>query len=276
VTTGDEVAALRRRLERERRTRQDAEAIAGRGISEALQRGRVLDVLRGVATAANAGRSADEAVEAALRGLCEQGAWDSGRAWRVAYGGGLEGIGQLTLGPLPEQSRFERVAPAASPLASRALAERRPAWEEDAATGRCFALALPVLAGAALLAVLEFRRPDARPPAPGFLDLAEQAALQVGFALQRAQAHEQLREALARLDAAVSNMSQGLCLFDPERRLVLANRRYGEMHGIALVGARWRGCSTRPWRRARPAGASPWLTAAFSRCASRARPMAAP
>jgi diguanylate cyclase (GGDEF)-like protein len=35
------------------------------------------------------------------------------------------------------------------------------------------------------------------------------------------------------LDAALKNMSQGLCLFDAEERLVIANSRYAEMYGLA-------------------------------------------
>ncbi len=34
------------------------------------------------------------------------------------------------------------------------------------------------------------------------------------------------------LDAALSNMSQGLCLFDPEERVVLSNSRVGELFGL--------------------------------------------
>ncbi len=34
------------------------------------------------------------------------------------------------------------------------------------------------------------------------------------------------------LDAALKNMSQGLCLFDAEERLVIANGRYAEMYGL--------------------------------------------
>ncbi len=44
------------------------------------------------------------------------------------------------------------------------------------------------------------------------------------------------RDLLVRnLDAALSNMSQGLCLFDPEERIVLSNQRMGEMFGLATA-----------------------------------------
>jgi diguanylate cyclase (GGDEF)-like protein len=35
------------------------------------------------------------------------------------------------------------------------------------------------------------------------------------------------------LDAALNNMSQGLCMFDSEQRLVVYNKKYAEMYGIA-------------------------------------------
>ena len=42
-----------------------------------------------------------------------------------------------------------------------------------------------------------------------------------------------LREQNRRLDATVNNMSQGLCLFDAEDRLVLCNDRYCEIYGVS-------------------------------------------
>jgi diguanylate cyclase (GGDEF)-like protein len=36
----------------------------------------------------------------------------------------------------------------------------------------------------------------------------------------------------ARFDVAISNMSQGLCLFDADKRLVISNRRYQEMYRL--------------------------------------------
>jgi len=41
-----------------------------------------------------------------------------------------------------------------------------------------------------------------------------------------------LANANARFDIAISNMSQGLCLFDAKKRLVISNRRYQEMYSL--------------------------------------------
>ena len=46
-----------------------------------------------------------------------------------------------------------------------------------------------------------------------------------------------MAEQHARLEAALGNIVQGLCLFDSDRRLVIANRRFTEMFGEPRIGA---------------------------------------
>jgi diguanylate cyclase (GGDEF)-like protein len=48
----------------------------------------------------------------------------------------------------------------------------------------------------------------------------------------------ELDEARTQLDAAMSNMSQGLCLYDGAQRLILCNRRYGEMYHLPPAAMR--------------------------------------
>ena len=43
---------------------------------------------------------------------------------------------------------------------------------------------------------------------------------------------EELAAQNARFDAAISNMSQGMCLYDAEQRIVFANGRYAEIYGL--------------------------------------------
>jgi diguanylate cyclase (GGDEF)-like protein len=62
--------------------------------------------------------------------------------------------------------------------------------------------------------------------------LAEQNEL-LKLREQELQAHEErLRTQNLQLDAALNNMSQGLCMMDAEQRLVICNRRYAEMYGL--------------------------------------------
>ncbi|HLH87037.1 MAG TPA: PAS-domain containing protein [Xanthobacteraceae bacterium] len=43
---------------------------------------------------------------------------------------------------------------------------------------------------------------------------------------------EELRRANMRFDAALNNMSQGLCMYDAEQRIVVANNRFAEIYGL--------------------------------------------
>ena len=53
---------------------------------------------------------------------------------------------------------------------------------------------------------------------------------------QAEQHADAIAEQNAKLDAALQNMTQGLCLFDPEGRLAIANRRFTEMFGAPHIG----------------------------------------
>ena len=48
-----------------------------------------------------------------------------------------------------------------------------------------------------------------------------------------ADSEEQLREQNVRLDAALNNMSQGVCMFDDSARIVVYNRRFLEMYKLS-------------------------------------------
>ncbi len=50
-----------------------------------------------------------------------------------------------------------------------------------------------------------------------------------------------MAEQHARLEAALGNMVQGLCLFDADQRLTVANRRFNEMFGAPRIGAGYAG-----------------------------------
>jgi diguanylate cyclase (GGDEF)-like protein len=42
----------------------------------------------------------------------------------------------------------------------------------------------------------------------------------------------ELLDAVLRLEAAVANMAEGLCMFDADRRLVISNQRYADIYGL--------------------------------------------
>ena len=80
-----------------------------------------------------------------------------------------------------------------------------------------------------------------------------------------------------RLDDALNNMDQGLCMFDAQNRLVVWNERYRAMYNIDPHRI-WRGCTIRDLLDARiAAGTFPLDPARYERtCArrsSKARPL---
>jgi diguanylate cyclase (GGDEF)-like protein len=66
---------------------------------------------------------------------------------------------------------------------------------------------------------------------------AMQASIRVLMAAQASNHAGQLAAQHACFDAALSNMVQGLCLFGPDGRLAVANRRFTEMFGTPQPGA---------------------------------------
>ena len=67
-------------------------------------------------------------------------------------------------------------------------------------------------------------------------DVTERETLNAQLARQNEllkQREEELKAQNERFNAAINNMSQGMCLFDSEQRVVFANRRFAEIYGLA-------------------------------------------
>jgi PAS domain-containing protein len=47
-----------------------------------------------------------------------------------------------------------------------------------------------------------------------------------------AQSEQEVAKQVERLQAALANMSQGLCMYDGEQRLIVANQRYAQIYGL--------------------------------------------
>jgi len=108
------------------------------------------------------------------------------------------------------------------------IAELHPAFEDPVSAGR----------------VLSWREGD--PQATGEVQLADGRWLRISHSATRDQGfivvcsditlskqqEANLRQTNWRLDAALDNMSQGLCLFDARQRLEVVNRRFFEIFGL--------------------------------------------
>jgi diguanylate cyclase (GGDEF)-like protein len=80
---------------------------------------------------------------------------------------------------------------------------------------------------------------------------AKQLGRLIASEAQLARNSRELKAARDRLDAAMNNVPQGLCMFDAEMRLTVANARYLEMYGLA--GEITPGCPLRDILRCRAA-----------------------
>ncbi len=210
-----EIERLRRRLERERATRLQAETIAEKGLRDLYERQRQLGLLERIATAANQSASVGDVLQFALAEICEFAEWDVGHSYlptgagdslrlqstRIWYA--AEGVSLDSFRPITEIMEF---APGIG-LPGRALATGKPLSINDVteddnfprlafarATGIKGASAFPVLSGSEVVAVLEFFTRVPRAPDAALLDLLSQVGLQLGRVIERKRAEDRLRE----------------------------------------------------------------------------------
>src|SRR6185503_7371642 len=74
----DEGRQLRKRLERERKIRREAEGIAERVVRELYDKQRDLVLLGDISTAANEAKSVEQALQLAVGRVCEYTGWPVG------------------------------------------------------------------------------------------------------------------------------------------------------------------------------------------------------
>jgi hypothetical protein len=173
----NELKKLNRRLERERKSRLDAEVIAEKGLRELYEKQQQLQVLEKIAVAANESASVRDALRFALSTVCQYTGWSVGHALSTDT---LSNIQRLVSTGIWHASNPERVGEFCvetarigfehgEGLPGRVLASGTPAWIADLAEDPNFprseiarkvglraGFAFPILAGSDVAAVLEF------------------------------------------------------------------------------------------------------------------------
>ncbi len=208
-----ELAALRRRLERERRARLEAEAISERGLTELFERQRELRLLQAIASTANESSELEPALRLTLEQVCAHTGFSVGHAFLVLEGGDDE-LHSSRLWHISDAARFARLVQESEAtsfrygvgLPGRVASSGRPAWISDLATDPNFpraqvalesglrtALALPVLVGASVVAVLEFFSEQHRDPDDALLEVMAHVGTQLGRVAERRASTRRLR-----------------------------------------------------------------------------------
>ncbi|MDW3687645.1 EAL domain-containing protein [Cupriavidus sp. CV2] len=207
---------LRRRLERERCARVEAEAIAEKGLRELYEKQEQLQLLEAVAGAANQAISVADALQFAVRKVCCYTGWQLGHAYltdlacvqprllSTSIWHGVDGDGGQRFHEFYQYTAAVEFR-AGVGLPGRVLAASAPAWVGDIALDANFpragaaqraglhaAFAFPVLLGSEVTAVLEFFADRVAEPDETLLHLMTQIGNQLGRVVERKRAEDQL------------------------------------------------------------------------------------
>lgn len=242
---------LRRRVDRERAARLEAEAISERVTRELYDKQQGLILLERVAKAANEAADITEALATALPAIRAQRSWPVGHAWLLGDDGKLSST-DLWSGDMDRYAEFQRVTHEirfgpGEGLPGRVLATGSPLWvtgEDELAhlprgpamiaTGLRTALCFPLLLGREVVGVLEFYAHYPHDPDADVLSLMEQIGTQLGRVVERQRADETLRHQ-ATHDALTGLPNRVLIIEHLSRALSRQQRRTGEQTAVFFI-----------------------------------------
>lgn len=209
----DRIERLEKRLARERAARAEAERTAEDGLRELYEHKLDVELLGKVAAYANNARNLDEVLVAAIDGVLERTGWPFGSVFFLSEDGQslrpatvARAIGQdaASLCHFAQQTLIS--ISNSDDLVARAIAQRQPVVEDSigrSAMGfarrlvamkcgmRC-AMAVPVLSGERVVAVMEFMAAKDSALRDGLLDLLMQVSAQVARMHERVEMAERL------------------------------------------------------------------------------------
>lgn len=203
---------IERQLRREHAARIAAEAMAERSLRDLHVSQQRLALLQRIADAANAGHSIEKALRFTLEQICDHTGWAFGNVYMCAphephilrfcevwFASDPDGLFPFV--ELSRQFSFE----AGSGLPGRVLADKAARWVFDvtvdpdfprAPTARACrlhsAFAFPVLAGADVVAVMEFFAHETVNPDEDLLSIMSQIGTQLGRVIERQRAEDKL------------------------------------------------------------------------------------
>ncbi len=216
-----ENARLRTRLERERRTRAEAELLAEQGTRQLYERQQQLELLNFIAESANAAITPEACMQVALDQWCRYTAWPVGHVYLTAEDAPLRLV-PTALWHLdaPEPFADFRRLTEATPfmlgdgLPGMVLATGQSHWIEDAAlsdnfprgaAAACFAVhgafGFPVRVGGEIVAVFEFFSPRVEARNDAWVALSAQVGALLGRVFERRRARREFERVQQQLIA---------------------------------------------------------------------------
>jgi len=213
-----ELARLERRLRREVAARQEAEAIAERGLRDLFQRQQEISLLESIAVAANEAKGVNDAMQRALEAVCRYANWTLGHLWLLGERHGeryfdstgiwYDGCKHAGGGALDELRALTEAAEFAlgTGLPGRVVQSGAPVWIDMASAdpaqvprlpqvvraGFAALFAFPVMIGSEVVAVLEFFCLERQMPEQSTLRLMAQIGTQLGRVIERRRAQDKL------------------------------------------------------------------------------------
>jgi signal transduction histidine kinase len=213
------IERLERRLERERRSRAEAETIAERGLRELYEGQQGHRLVEAIATTTNHNESLEDTLRFALGEICQFMNWATGHVYWVAEDGDGLISADLWYGMDPSRELFRHATMTIAlsrgrGLPGRVLASGEPVWLPDVTVDSNFprrrvarlcglhaAFAFPVLVGREVAAVLEFFSLEVVAPNAAVLRAMAQVGAILGRAIERKRAEVRLLEKVAEAEA---------------------------------------------------------------------------
>lgn len=213
-----EVQRLRKRIDRERRARHEAELIAEQGLRQLYARQRELELLNSITDAANGAVSVEAAIQFTLNKVCAYTGWPAGHAYLV--GEDPNTLLSTTIWHLENAEKiaeFRKITENTSfrkgeGLPGRVLESGRSIWIVDVSADANFprnknssslavqgAFAFPVVAGSTVVAALEFFSTKRLQPEETWMEICEQAGKQLGRIFERKRASDELEKVHTKL-----------------------------------------------------------------------------
>jgi PAS domain S-box-containing protein len=211
-------------------------------------------LLQAISMDVSAAPDLDSALKVVLRHVCERTGWIIGQAWTPSADGAAvecsnawftsaQGLEEFRLG-----SEKVRLPPGIG-LPGRVWLSKRPAWVKDVsvdsnfprialarAAGLKAALALPIISGDEVIAVIEFFMREPHSEDERLVKLIATVAAQLDLAIERKRAEEQLRRAQAELAHVVRVTTMGELASSIAHEV---NQPLGAIVGNADICLRW-------------------------------------